>query len=228
MNRLNARNKYGIGVMERIARETGGVDFDGQGKGLLKGFHDIDEQLRSSFELAYHPRATPRARSPFTKSPSNPSSPASPSAPSPATTPANTPGTQPAKSPMRPSTYTNHSSPCFSLRLCELCARTSTLPTTSRQQRSRRSPPSAVWHHANLGQYLHAACGGSPLTFGSPARLLRAGPASTPWRCVGHIHSSIHRESARDQRSSPAGPHSHYGQHWPHRSQPAIRECDNP
>ena len=54
MNRLNARNKYGIGVMERIARETGGVDFDGQGKGLQKGFHDIDEQLRSSFELAYH------------------------------------------------------------------------------------------------------------------------------------------------------------------------------
>jgi Ca-activated chloride channel homolog len=54
MDRLNARNKYGIGVMERIARETGGLDFDGQGKGLQKGFHDIDEQLRSSFELAYH------------------------------------------------------------------------------------------------------------------------------------------------------------------------------
>ena len=32
--RLNARNKYGIGVMERIARETGGADFDGTGKGL--------------------------------------------------------------------------------------------------------------------------------------------------------------------------------------------------
>ena len=59
MNRLNARNKYGISVMERIARETGGLDFDGQGSGLLKGFHDIDEQLRSSFELAYHTSAAP-------------------------------------------------------------------------------------------------------------------------------------------------------------------------
>jgi Ca-activated chloride channel homolog len=52
--RLNARNKYGISVMERIALETGGADFDGQGKGLLDGFRQIGEQLRSSFELAYH------------------------------------------------------------------------------------------------------------------------------------------------------------------------------
>jgi Ca-activated chloride channel family protein len=52
--RMNARNKYGIGVMERIARETGGADFDGTGKGLVNGFHQIDEQLRSSYELAYH------------------------------------------------------------------------------------------------------------------------------------------------------------------------------
>ena len=52
--RLNARNKYGISVMERIARETGGADFDGQGKGLIEGFRQIGEQLRSSFELAYH------------------------------------------------------------------------------------------------------------------------------------------------------------------------------
>ena len=52
--RLNARNKYGMSVMERIARETGGADFDGQGKGLLDGFRQIGEQLRSSFELAYH------------------------------------------------------------------------------------------------------------------------------------------------------------------------------
>lgn len=51
---LNARNKYGIGVMERIARETGGADFDGQGKGLADSFRRIDEQLRSSFEMAYH------------------------------------------------------------------------------------------------------------------------------------------------------------------------------
>ena len=52
--RLNARNKYGISVMERIARETGGTDFDGFGKGLLDGFRQIGEQLRSSFELGYH------------------------------------------------------------------------------------------------------------------------------------------------------------------------------
>ena len=52
--RLNARNKYGISVMERIARETGGAGFDGMGKGLVNGFREIDEQLRSSFELAYH------------------------------------------------------------------------------------------------------------------------------------------------------------------------------
>jgi Ca-activated chloride channel family protein len=52
--RLNARNKYGTSVMERIARETGGADFDGQGKGLPDGFRQIGEQLRSSFELAYH------------------------------------------------------------------------------------------------------------------------------------------------------------------------------
>ena len=52
--RWNARNKYGMGVMERIARETGGADFDGTGKGLVNGFRQIDEQLRSSFELGYH------------------------------------------------------------------------------------------------------------------------------------------------------------------------------
>ncbi len=52
--RLNARNKYGMSVMERIARETGGADFDGTGKGLVNGFRQIDEQLRSSYELGYH------------------------------------------------------------------------------------------------------------------------------------------------------------------------------
>jgi len=51
---LNARNKYGIGVMERIALETGGADFDGQGKGLVESFRQIGEQLRSGYELAYH------------------------------------------------------------------------------------------------------------------------------------------------------------------------------
>jgi Ca-activated chloride channel family protein len=52
--RLNARNKYGMAVMERLARETGGAGFDGQGKGLVEGFKQIGEQLRASYELAYH------------------------------------------------------------------------------------------------------------------------------------------------------------------------------
>jgi Ca-activated chloride channel family protein len=52
--RLTARNKYGTSVMERITRETGGADFDGQGKGLLEGFKQIGDQLRASYELAYH------------------------------------------------------------------------------------------------------------------------------------------------------------------------------
>ncbi|MGD0775212.1 MAG: hypothetical protein ABSC05_20540 [Candidatus Solibacter sp.] len=43
-----------MSVMERIARASGGGDFDGTGKGLLDGFRQIGEQPRSSFELAYH------------------------------------------------------------------------------------------------------------------------------------------------------------------------------
>ncbi|HXA49101.1 MAG TPA: VWA domain-containing protein [Candidatus Acidoferrum sp.] len=50
----NARNKYGISVMERIARESGGADFDGRGRGLADSFRQIGEQLRSGYELAYH------------------------------------------------------------------------------------------------------------------------------------------------------------------------------
>jgi Ca-activated chloride channel family protein len=52
--RLNARNKYGTSVMERIARETGGADFDARKAGLAANFGQIGEQLRSSYELAYH------------------------------------------------------------------------------------------------------------------------------------------------------------------------------
>jgi Ca-activated chloride channel family protein len=56
--RLNARNKYGIGVMERIARETGGADYDARagtgGHPLVDDFRQIGEQLRSSYELAFH------------------------------------------------------------------------------------------------------------------------------------------------------------------------------
>ena len=52
--RLNSRNKYGTSVMERIAKETGGADFDAGEKGLAENFRQIGEQLRSSYELAYH------------------------------------------------------------------------------------------------------------------------------------------------------------------------------
>ncbi len=51
---LNARNKYGIRVMERISRETGGADFDAQKADLNQVFGHIGEELRSSYELAYH------------------------------------------------------------------------------------------------------------------------------------------------------------------------------
>jgi Ca-activated chloride channel homolog len=52
--RLNSRNKYGMSVMARIAKETGGADFDAREKGLAENFHHIGEQLRSAYELAYH------------------------------------------------------------------------------------------------------------------------------------------------------------------------------
>jgi Ca-activated chloride channel homolog len=52
--RVTARNKYGTSVMARIARETGGLDFDAQAHGLQEGFRQIGAQLRSSYELGYH------------------------------------------------------------------------------------------------------------------------------------------------------------------------------
>jgi Ca-activated chloride channel family protein len=52
--RWTAKNKYGKSVMERLGRETGGGDYDAQEKDLSEHFRDIGEQLRSSYELAYH------------------------------------------------------------------------------------------------------------------------------------------------------------------------------
>jgi len=52
--RLNSRNKYGTSVMARLSLETGGADFDARAKDLSEHFHEIGEQLRSSYELAYH------------------------------------------------------------------------------------------------------------------------------------------------------------------------------
>jgi VWFA-related protein len=52
---LNARNKYGISVMERVAKETGGAHIDAQHTDPHTYFKEIAEELRTSYELAYYP-----------------------------------------------------------------------------------------------------------------------------------------------------------------------------
>jgi Ca-activated chloride channel family protein len=52
---LTARNKYGIRVMERIAKETGGTDIDAETTDPHTYFLQIAEELRTSYELAYYP-----------------------------------------------------------------------------------------------------------------------------------------------------------------------------
>ncbi len=52
---LTARNKYGIRVMDRIAKETGGQHIDAETTDPRTYFHQIAEELRSSYELAYYP-----------------------------------------------------------------------------------------------------------------------------------------------------------------------------
>ncbi|MFN0101088.1 MAG: VWA domain-containing protein [Bryobacteraceae bacterium] len=50
----NARNKYGRAVMERISKETGGLDLDATGGDDLKAqFRQIAEILRASYDLGY-------------------------------------------------------------------------------------------------------------------------------------------------------------------------------
>lgn len=49
-----ARNRYGTEVMDRIARETGGFHFDATRTDLKNAFRRIGEELRTSYELAYH------------------------------------------------------------------------------------------------------------------------------------------------------------------------------
>ena len=51
---LTSRNKYGASVMARLANDTGGADFDARKVVMAKHFQEIGEQLRSSYELAYH------------------------------------------------------------------------------------------------------------------------------------------------------------------------------
>lgn len=53
--RLTARNKYGIRVMDRVAKETGGESIDAETSDPHDYFRQIAEELRSSYELAYYP-----------------------------------------------------------------------------------------------------------------------------------------------------------------------------
>lgn len=49
-----ARNKYGRSVMQRIAQETGGLEFDAAEEDDLKtAFRQISDSLRNSYDLAY-------------------------------------------------------------------------------------------------------------------------------------------------------------------------------
>jgi Ca-activated chloride channel family protein len=53
--RLTARSKYGMRVMDRIAKETGGQHVDAGATEPGTYFRHIAEELRSSYELAYYP-----------------------------------------------------------------------------------------------------------------------------------------------------------------------------
>jgi Ca-activated chloride channel family protein len=53
--KLTARNQYGIRVMDRIAKETGGMHFDAQEVDSRTYFKRIAEELRTSYELGYYP-----------------------------------------------------------------------------------------------------------------------------------------------------------------------------
>lgn len=54
--KLTARNKYGISVMDRIARETGGAHIDAEATDPRTYFRQIAEELRTSYELGYYPK----------------------------------------------------------------------------------------------------------------------------------------------------------------------------
>jgi VWFA-related protein len=53
--KLTARNKYGISVMDRVARETGGSHIDAETTDAHVYFRQIAEELRTSYELGYYP-----------------------------------------------------------------------------------------------------------------------------------------------------------------------------
>ena len=54
--KLNPRNKYGIRVMDRVAKETGGTHIDAAHTDPHVYFKQIGDELRSTYELAYYPQ----------------------------------------------------------------------------------------------------------------------------------------------------------------------------
>ena len=53
--KLTARNKYGISVMDRIAKETGGLHINAEKTDPQTYFTQIAEELRTSYEVSYYP-----------------------------------------------------------------------------------------------------------------------------------------------------------------------------
>jgi Ca-activated chloride channel family protein len=53
--KLTARNQYGIRVMDRIAKETGGAHINAETTDPHTYFRQIAEELRTSYESAYYP-----------------------------------------------------------------------------------------------------------------------------------------------------------------------------
>jgi Ca-activated chloride channel family protein len=53
--KLTARNQYGIRVMDRIARETGGMHIDAREVDPRTYFQRIAEELRTSYDIGYYP-----------------------------------------------------------------------------------------------------------------------------------------------------------------------------
>jgi Ca-activated chloride channel family protein len=52
---LSARNKYGIRVMDRIAKETGASNIDARVMEPKEYFQEIAAELRTSYEIGYYP-----------------------------------------------------------------------------------------------------------------------------------------------------------------------------
>jgi len=51
---LNARDKYGIRVMQRVSHDTGAADFDASHGDLDETFRNIGAELRALYEVGYH------------------------------------------------------------------------------------------------------------------------------------------------------------------------------